>query len=370
MSFAERGDLLGEAVAGLARAAARSTRSSVVARRVEAAARSPRRSELRRQRHRRQPRAVQDLVGVGVADAAEQVRIGQRALERVVLARRARARNAPRSASSTSSPPRIERGRAPPRRARTCSDARRFVPGLGEESACRSGSRTRASPILPRSFGAGAPASAAGRRSSGGSRGRARPRARSTIRLPSRRSAAHAPPATSRAADRRCAAGTGWPGARARAAAPDARARAPRGRRRRRAARACGSQCRDRAAGRASVPPVVRFGACRRPSRRPRWPSACPRPTSSTATSASTTTSGCGTARILIGSVARVNDCEIIAPRIRKTRNSSLAKREDKRAWVCLTFRSSLNTGPRFLFSDDVQHTAFGKKRTWFLRRP
>ncbi len=34
----------------------------------------------------RQPRAVEDLVGVGVADAAEQPRVGQRALERVAPA--------------------------------------------------------------------------------------------------------------------------------------------------------------------------------------------------------------------------------------------------------------------------------------------
>src|SRR5207245_1134876 len=34
----------------------------------------------------RQPGGVQDLVGVGVADAAEDVRVGERALERVVLA--------------------------------------------------------------------------------------------------------------------------------------------------------------------------------------------------------------------------------------------------------------------------------------------
>nr|WP_293417094.1 hypothetical protein [Piscinibacter sp.] len=41
--------------------------------------------ERARQRDGRQPRAVQDLVGVRIADAAEQPRIRQRALERVVL---------------------------------------------------------------------------------------------------------------------------------------------------------------------------------------------------------------------------------------------------------------------------------------------
>ncbi len=35
--------------------------------------------------HRRQARAMEDLVGVGVADAGEDARVGERALERVVL---------------------------------------------------------------------------------------------------------------------------------------------------------------------------------------------------------------------------------------------------------------------------------------------
>ena len=40
-----------------------------------------------RELERRQPGTVQDLVRIGVADAAEQMRIGERALERVALAR-------------------------------------------------------------------------------------------------------------------------------------------------------------------------------------------------------------------------------------------------------------------------------------------
>ena len=44
------------------------------------------RAELVGQGDRRQAGAVQDLVRVGVADAAEQMRIGQRALERMVFA--------------------------------------------------------------------------------------------------------------------------------------------------------------------------------------------------------------------------------------------------------------------------------------------
>ena len=131
----ERGDLLREAVAGLARS--RSVHSR------ERRRASPRTGasivvvvERARQRERREPRAVQDLVGVGVADAAEEARIGERALERVVLARRrARERVARRRRA-----PRGRRGRAPraPSRPRTrCSDARRLRARLGERSACR-----------------------------------------------------------------------------------------------------------------------------------------------------------------------------------------------------------------------------------------
>ena len=53
-------------------------------------ARDRRRVELARERERREPRAVQDLVRVRVADAVEQARIGERALHRVVLRREAR----------------------------------------------------------------------------------------------------------------------------------------------------------------------------------------------------------------------------------------------------------------------------------------
>ena len=44
-------------------------------------------AQATRQLHGRQPRGVQDFIRVGVADAAENVRVGQGALERVVLAR-------------------------------------------------------------------------------------------------------------------------------------------------------------------------------------------------------------------------------------------------------------------------------------------
>src|SRR5262249_21090206 len=47
--------------------------------------------ELLRQRDGREPRAMEDLVSVRAADSAEEPRIGQRALERVILADEERA---------------------------------------------------------------------------------------------------------------------------------------------------------------------------------------------------------------------------------------------------------------------------------------
>lgn len=41
--------------------------------------------KLSRERDRREPRTMQDFVGIGVADAAEQARVGQGALDRVGL---------------------------------------------------------------------------------------------------------------------------------------------------------------------------------------------------------------------------------------------------------------------------------------------
>src|SRR5207253_361155 len=42
-----------------------------------------------RMRDRRKPRAMQDLVRICIADAAEQARVGERALERVILTHKA-----------------------------------------------------------------------------------------------------------------------------------------------------------------------------------------------------------------------------------------------------------------------------------------
>ena len=120
---AEGGDLLGEAVA-----APRARRRSVHSRERRARRREQPRdlvasSSLLRQRDRREPRAVQDLVGVGVADAAEEARIGERALERVVLAaQRARA-NAASVGRQHLEAAGVERGQR--RRARDAGGARR-----------------------------------------------------------------------------------------------------------------------------------------------------------------------------------------------------------------------------------------------------
>ena len=149
MSGAERGDLFRESRSPR-RARSRSTQSRERrAGRVE----EPRDlvvGELPRQLHRREARAVQDLVGVGVADAAEEARIGQRALERVVLARAAR-RGSRRDRRRT---PRARRGRARrarPRRAPGGATARRFVPASVSIRVPVEKSNA-ASPILPGSF--------------------------------------------------------------------------------------------------------------------------------------------------------------------------------------------------------------------------
>ena len=70
---------------------------------------------------------MEDLVRVGVADAAEQVRVGQRALERVVLApqRRGERRRVRVEHFEAAG---IVRGQRVPAAATTCSDARRLVP--------------------------------------------------------------------------------------------------------------------------------------------------------------------------------------------------------------------------------------------------
>ena len=103
-ALAKRRHLLRKAVARPPRGGARSIRSST-ARVASNSRRCVVGGELPGQRQRREPRAVQDLVGVGVADAAEEPRVGQRALERVVLAREP-GRECRSPASSTSSPPR------------------------------------------------------------------------------------------------------------------------------------------------------------------------------------------------------------------------------------------------------------------------
>ena len=83
---------------------------------------------------------MQDLVGIGVADAAEEARIGERALQRVVLGDEARGEGVARRPPA----PRARRDRAPPvppRPATRCSDARRRCPPRSVR-ACRWRRRT------------------------------------------------------------------------------------------------------------------------------------------------------------------------------------------------------------------------------------
>ena len=117
-----------------------------VARRRRTAASTSSSSSLLRQRERRQLRAMQDLVGVRVADAAEQMRIGQRALERVILAAQAR-RERRRGSRSSRRGRRDRTRRARARPCTTCSDARLRVPASVSASVPLSNSRS-ASVIL------------------------------------------------------------------------------------------------------------------------------------------------------------------------------------------------------------------------------
>ena len=103
-AVAEGGHLFREAVAGLAAQALGPVVQRLRASRRTAVAISAWSSSLR-QRQRRQAGGVQDLVGVGVADAVEQLRIGEGALERVILARQRGARTRRGRRSSTSRPP-------------------------------------------------------------------------------------------------------------------------------------------------------------------------------------------------------------------------------------------------------------------------
>ncbi len=132
--------------------------------------------EPRRQHHRRQPRAMQDLVGVRVADAAQEPRVGQRALERVVAAAQRRkefaSRSRPRSRDRRDRAPRARRRRA----RRTATRASWCPPRSTTARRCRSRARARrASSSCPARTGA----IGSGPRSSNGSRARGRSRIRS-----------------------------------------------------------------------------------------------------------------------------------------------------------------------------------------------
>ena len=162
----------------------------------------------RRELRRRQPRAVEDLVGVGVADPGEEARIGQRALDRVVLARQRLAKRGAGPRRATSRPPRSNSASASSPRTRW-SEARFFVLASVSRSVPSSKSNA-ASAILSARPRRRAPSSAAVRRPSGGGRGRGRPpaRRRSACRSAGARRPVF-PSASRRSAARPSAAGTG-----------------------------------------------------------------------------------------------------------------------------------------------------------------
>ena len=202
------------------RAGARSSRAASCASR-RTAARSRRRSSRCVSLNGDSCARVQDLVGVGVADAAEQVRIGERALERVVLAARARSANAASVAVEHLEPAgSCAASAASPRT--TWSDARFFVPA-SVSSSVPVVEVERREADLARDLARAASSSAGGPRSSGGGPGTGRPSKPKTIRLPRRRRSTHGAPLALRTAGRPCAARTGSPGAAAPAAAPPTR---------------------------------------------------------------------------------------------------------------------------------------------------
>ena len=154
----------GKVVAGLARAAAsvHSASSSARASKSRAISSSASRGGAPQ---RRQARAVEDLVRVGVADAAEEPGIGERPLERVVLAQE---RSAERGevASSTSSPPGSSAASAAAPRTRR-NEARRVVPASVSQSEPVGKSNTASAARRPGRSGFGG-ASKTGRPPSGG----------------------------------------------------------------------------------------------------------------------------------------------------------------------------------------------------------
>ena len=104
--------------------------------------------------HRREPGAMKDLVGVGVADAAEERRVGEGALERVPFRARAGAKGVDDPPSSTSSPP----GSIAASRGVAARHVQRRAPrgaGLGEDERTRRRRRARPGRVC---FGIGAPA--------------------------------------------------------------------------------------------------------------------------------------------------------------------------------------------------------------------
>ena len=141
--------------------------------------------ELAGQLERRQLRAMKNLVGVRVADAAEEMRIGQRALQRVALLLQRRARMLRALLVIGSSPPGSNDARASSP-STTCSDARFCVAASVSSSSPAAEVESR-EPDLARDGGAALPPLEPARDHQMKHEKERRPRSSQTIRLPMRR---------------------------------------------------------------------------------------------------------------------------------------------------------------------------------------
>ena len=169
--------------------------------------------ELAREPSRRQTRAVEDLVGVGVADPGKERGSVSERLS-VCDSRRSASANWARVASSGSTPPGIERAQS----VLAADDVQRRAllrARLGEQK--RPAREVEGSePELLRDRPRRAPSSGSGRRSSGARRGKAPLRARTQSACPRGASRERARLPGPAPADRRCGRGTGSQGGRAR----------------------------------------------------------------------------------------------------------------------------------------------------------
>ena len=139
-ALSKRGHLLGKVLAGLGDQLVAPLRQD--ADRVRVQALDLFRCQLARQQHRRHLRGVKDLVRVGVADAAQQMRIRQRALQGVILARQRLAELLDRRRQHFEAAGIVRRQLA----ARRARDTARHA----ASSRLRSGSMTRCRSRMPR----------------------------------------------------------------------------------------------------------------------------------------------------------------------------------------------------------------------------